>query len=599
MGAGLAQGFLAGFDRMDRFQRNNRQEERQKQIDERNDKYMGLQMQNMEAASKRNQAQFDQQTQQNIAAATANLNQSISDAKDQGIDPSKSELVRNYYNQLHRLKSGVSRPATQEAPQEQPTAIQQQNRAEIQRKQQMDAKAKAAQTAAMITDQAHFLQNGGNPNDPEFRERQQQLDSATYGTPLSAIKFKPEYRGAVDRLSQKLDDIENVDPSELTADLNVIYQENLATKPFYSDKAVDKKISNIEPVDGKSFKFEIQEHDADGNVLNSYYMQDPQGGKGDTTIEIENAMGDLAARKQAIQSALTAPKEYANYMANRDLTRMQAPEVAQEKPSSLVHSDDLSAYLENGYVAPKKERKLVQAQDRRTGQTIFVDANTGKEVSRVGGVVPLGYGGRRSSSRRAGKATAPKTMAEAANNPEYQGGFVGAGGRPIEDKQAYITQDIKDIAERLLSADLSDVSGTGGDVINPFSYSDANQDLKNDFLQLKNLLTKDNLGILKGSISDADMAFLSRMSSGLNMDEEGYVKGNEKAIKRQLGNIISRLPAMRQITPNEPQPEPSAPQEPRQKKTLSQAKKTVANLPPVPQASGDLTDDELLNKYSS
>lgn len=65
-------------------------------------------------------------------------------------------------------------------------------------------------------------------------------------------------------------------------------------------------------------------------------------------------------------------------------------------------------------------------------------------------------------------------------------------------------------------------------------------DLINKAKQLQAMLTAGNLKLLKGSMSDKDLAFLTSMSSGLNVGDNG-IRGSYKAIKGRLEQIAGKL----------------------------------------------------------
>ncbi|AXF76611.1 DNA transfer protein [Erwinia tracheiphila] len=67
-------------------------------------------------------------------------------------------------------------------------------------------------------------------------------------------------------------------------------------------------------------------------------------------------------------------------------------------------------------------------------------------------------------------------------------------------------------------------------------------DLINKAQQLQSMLTAGNLGLLKGSMSDKDLAFLKSMSSGLNVGDNG-IRGSYSATKSRLEQIAGKLEA--------------------------------------------------------
>lgn len=94
-------------------------------------------------------------------------------------------------------------------------------------------------------------------------------------------------------------------------------------------------------------------------------------------------------------------------------------------------------------------------------------------------------------------------------------------------------------AELLANSDLSSVSGSGFG--NMFTFSGQSQDLQNAALNLQSMLTVDNLKLMSGVLTDKDIALLSRVGSGLNLDENGYILGSEEQTKKRIGDIYRKL----------------------------------------------------------
>ena len=62
------------------------------------------------------------------------------------------------------------------------------------------------------------------------------------------------------------------------------------------------------------------------------------------------------------------------------------------------------------------------------------------------------------------------------------------------------------------------------------------QDVINKALELKDLLTLNNLGLMSGVLTDRDIAILARAGSGLNVDEDGFL-GSEKGVVNQIKKV--------------------------------------------------------------
>ncbi|UKA12943.1 hypothetical protein [Photobacterium damselae] len=563
--AGLAEGFLQGWNTMDRYQRNNRAEKRQKERDAVNDQFRGLQMEQMKNSLDRSKTVQQREDLQHAVNLKTQLNSLITElGPDKAIN---SSLGRKLYREYKTATAGQPQQPAQAQPQT--MGINEQiNQQEIKQQQQQEAKAKTSRVAAAKTQQAAFLQNGGDPNDPQFRAQQAEIDRETFGTPLSAIKFKPEYRQAVDSLAMKMDKIDQIDPDELLPDVNTVYQENLAKYPMHSKGAASKKISSIDAADGKSFKFEITEFDQEGKPLGSYYMQDPKGEKGDTTIEIENAMGDLSARRQAVVSSLTAPKEYATYQANRDITPMiEHPEPTGENlPGSMVTPDDFGSYIQNEYKTPEQKKNYQYIRDAN-GQTMVYDPQTNKVVQTLGSRKPVRpIGGSSSARGRKGKTAAPKTAQEAANTPGYEGGYVNQKGRPIPDTEGRRAGDIVRNIDKILSGDMDAIIGNEYEGKLP-TLKDSSLSMANSALVIRNLMTVENLGMLKGAVSDNDMAFLKEIGPKMRISDDGFITGTVKDTRENLERIREIYGKIKQR--KSPQQDQQQADEPAQQQTPS------------------------------
>ena len=70
-------------------------------------------------------------------------------------------------------------------------------------------------------------------------------------------------------------------------------------------------------------------------------------------------------------------------------------------------------------------------------------------------------------------------------------------------------------------------SGTEGDILNKAN-------------QLKDLMTLENLSLMKGPLTDSDIKILASAASGLNIDENGFI-GSTAGVTKQIKNIQKML----------------------------------------------------------
>ncbi len=66
------------------------------------------------------------------------------------------------------------------------------------------------------------------------------------------------------------------------------------------------------------------------------------------------------------------------------------------------------------------------------------------------------------------------------------------------------------------------------------------QDVINKALELKDLLTLNNLGLMSGVLTDRDIQILARAGSGLNVDDDGFL-GSEEGVVRQIKKVENML----------------------------------------------------------
>jgi|GEM_PF-5049050 len=69
---------------------------------------------------------------------------------------------------------------------------------------------------------------------------------------------------------------------------------------------------------------------------------------------------------------------------------------------------------------------------------------------------------------------------------------------------------------------------------------ESTQDVINKAQRLESLLTVDNLKLMSGVLTDRDIAFLTRVASGLNITDSG-IKGSESAVKKRLTEIADKI----------------------------------------------------------
>lgn len=117
---------------------------------------------------------------------------------------------------------------------------------------------------------------------------------------------------------------------------------------------------------------------------------------------------------------------------------------------------------------------------------------------------------------------------------EVLAGLNAQGG--LTTKSADILAEGKDIVDRMINNNAHKALG-GYSTIFGGQYSTSFGDAQAQAGQLQAILARDNLGLLKGAMSDKDLAFIQSMSSGF----EGEGTQSEAFIKERLGAIQTKL----------------------------------------------------------
>ncbi len=95
------------------------------------------------------------------------------------------------------------------------------------------------------------------------------------------------------------------------------------------------------------------------------------------------------------------------------------------------------------------------------------------------------------------------------------------------------------LAGELLEPGFIDAATGTWDRLTPTLFK-STQDAINKGLELKNMLTLENLGLMTGVLTDKDIEVLSSAGSGLRVDEDGFI-GSEDAVRAQIEGIQDQL----------------------------------------------------------
>lgn len=119
-------------------------------------------------------------------------------------------------------------------------------------------------------------------------------------------------------------------------------------------------------------------------------------------------------------------------------------------------------------------------------------------------------------------------------------GLNAQGGRT--DKDNAFLKEAKSVADSLIATNAQNALG-GQSVRFGGQYTTAYGDAQARVSQLQSMLTRDNLGLLKGAMSDKDVAFINSMSSGLEgagIQSESFIKERLDSIQQKLADKIAQ-----------------------------------------------------------
>ena len=239
-----------------------------------------------------------------------------------------------------------------------------------------------------------------------------------------------------------------------------------------------------------------------------------------------------------------------------DNLTLKAMEMAKTKEEAQ------NILLQTGLLAPKvsMDNQIVKLDN---GETVVVDKNSGKIVNRLGGGKQITPVGSTVITTSEGKTVSISPEAQnwvsLINNGEMSldealtkigstassmklkneiiSGINAQGGR-TESKLQQIKSNIQNIDDILggdfeyFGASIAPREGFLGKLVGGNPYYEA---FKEKVDNLVSSLTVDNLGLLKGPMSDKDIEFVKSLSSGLN------IKMSEEEAKNRLEQIKTRL----------------------------------------------------------
>ncbi|HGG5650859.1 TPA: DNA transfer protein [Salmonella enterica subsp. enterica serovar Hvittingfoss] len=269
-----------------------------------------------------------------------------------------------------------------------------------------------------------------------------------------------------------------------------------------------------------------------------------------------NDMGDLAMKANVALSQ--GPESYSKFITdNKDrLNRVGANpdwmiQTGVQNPEQLSH---MLTTMTLGAVGPDKmldyQDKMVgrQQEQQRINETIRNNDMTNARGIRGQNISASNSAADRQIRLMQLKQDALVKQATSETNDLKKQELqlkIEANQQELQEKQQQV-QKGKDMSYEAAKLARSIASNPQLDVVTGSiqsrlpKFEGASLDIINQAQQLQSMLTAGNLGLLKGAMSDKDIAFLQSMSSGLNVGDNG-IKGSYEATKKKLNIIADKL----------------------------------------------------------
>jgi hypothetical protein len=125
---------------------------------------------------------------------------------------------------------------------------------------------------------------------------------------------------------------------------------------------------------------------------------------------------------------------------------------------------------------------------------------------------------------------------------EVLAGLNAQGG--LSEKSFSVLEDGKDVVDAMLNSKAYKALGGYSSILGG-QFSTSYGDAMAQASQLQAILARDNLGLLKGAMSDKDLAFIQAMSSGFEgqgVQSEGFIKERFESIQKSLAKKLENSP---------------------------------------------------------
>lgn len=288
------------------------------------------------------------------------------------------------------------------------------------------------------------------------------------------------------------------------------------------------------------------------------------------TSPLEAELARFAGNRTAMSEAEKARFEFEQSLGSeananaRDDAAIAREEARYNQGTLQKSGDDIIRVLPDGTSevvykgTPEVETQVVQSG----GRNVLINSKTGAVIANLGATEGAltransgsssSYGGASGLSETAQNILAQinrgadinelikgnsiesqRLRNEVIRGLNAQGGYADKDNLIIEEGKALVDEMLKNKAYR----DLGGLSTRLG-----FQFGEGYGDATAQANQLTSILSRDNLGLLKGAMSDADLAFIKSMSSGFEgegMRSETYIKNRLETIQTKLEKRLS------------------------------------------------------------
>lgn len=416
-------------------------------------------------------------------------------------------------------------------------------------------------------------QSSATPMTPTATPKQQFASSlGTTASPTTQSSNAPDYSSLLSGLGNLRDSLSKpVQPSAPAT--------TTAPKTDYYDKtrsAMDAYIQSLMPSDREkqlqtsydnlsaSTRAGVSRQEEDAIPMNfiTGRQQSIENRGRELTDPIQAELSRLSSDRQSLSAGEKARYEFEANLAKensanaRDDARYNNGELQKAGDDIIrIKPDGTSEVVYKG--TPGVETQVVQAG----GQNILIDSKTGKTIASLGAtegaltrsteaasgdgqgggvssdaqeiINQINLGGNLDELVKGTSIPAMKLRNEVIRGLNAQGGLSNKTTGILTDGKSIVDSMLEDKSYESLGGYSSRLGG---------QYTTAYGDASAQAKQLSAILARDNLGLLKGAMSDKDIEFINAMSSGFEgsgIQSESYIKDRLEDIQTKLNNKLA------------------------------------------------------------